>query len=394
MKTIPLTIANLKGFVRDWQSVLLLIGVPLIIIGLIFASFSPQGIKLPIGTVDRTQDFNYQRFQQSTSSFARLIQYRNLKNCADEVYACIVITKQQDSEQYEIQVFYDNTRSIIGRRITQNVKQVADLMQLDYSRQRASTVISEVRQLTQDIRELQTQVREAQRDIDQRIIEINRQIRELRQTRREIRRQIDQMDRQVQEVEQDIEQLEQMRQTYYQDTKQRINRIQLLLSNMGNMSGQNEYYASQMQRELQEAENDLETYNSEVKQEIDDINQLITDYEQFSTQTEQYLAEINQTIRDLERTRSELRAYRRDLEGLEQQLADMEQRYSRIASMSPSEVAGFISVTNRPAYLPQGSKTKQQGTSMIVGGNLVMLQTMYSTLLLLVALFVSLLVSK
>ena len=51
-KTIQLIKANLKRFIRDWKAISLLIVFPLILIGVVFVSFNPSGLrKVPVGII-------------------------------------------------------------------------------------------------------------------------------------------------------------------------------------------------------------------------------------------------------------------------------------------------------------------------------------------------------
>lgn len=386
MKTLPLVVANLKKFLRDWKSVFLLIVFPLIIIALVFVSFNTNIQELPVGFVDKTEDFDSQKFRESSSRFADVKEFSSTPDCLSEVreydvYACAVIDRKNGSEKYSIRVHYDNTKEVVGSRITSNIKAVADEMQLDYSQERASVVLDRVQTLTVRVGELEDDTETAQSDITEQIRQIDAKIVELRNTRNQLRRDLDRMDSDVQDLETDVEEFEDQRQSYYQRTTSRIDAIQALLESV-NASESDEEELRRAEEEVDAIESDVEEFNGEVENEIQQVNQMIAQYEEFSANSRGYLREMNRTIDDLEQTRSELKQYRSELQELEDELEAMEKEYSEIASMEPSEVTGTVSVNNRPTYYPED-----------VSGSLVVLQTMFSTLLLLVSLFVSLLVS-
>lgn len=386
MKTLPLVVASLKKFLRDWKSVFLLIVFPLIIIALVFVSFNTNIQELPVGFVDKTENFDSQQFRQSSSRFANVKDFSSTPECLAEVreydvYACAVVERKGSSEKYGVRVHYDNTKEVVGNRITSNIKAVADEMQLDYSQQRASKVLGRVKTLTVRIGELEDDTETAQSDITKQINDIDAKIRELRRTRNQLRKDLDQMDRDVQDLESDVEDFENKRKTYYQRTTSRIDTLQSLLDAV-NASESDQEELRRAEEEVDGIETDVEEFNSEVENEIEQVNQMIAQYEEFSSNSRGYLREMNSTIDDLEQTRSELKQYRSELQDLEDELEAMEKEYSEIASMDSSEVTGTVSVNNRPTYSPSGTS-----------GSLIVLQTMFSTLLLLVALFVSLLVS-
>ena len=396
-KTIPLIKANLKGFMRDWESIALLIGFPLLIIALIFGSFSPSSAELPIGIVDKTDDFDKERFKAASNGVSTILEYQDISKCIEEareyeIYGCVEVTQQENSSQYIIEVHYEDTKEIVGQRVTANIKQASNKMDLAYSKQKASRVLSEVRRITDQIEEVQQDIRQTNRELKSQIDQIDRKIVELEMTRANLKNELDAMDQDVDESEEDLQEFNETRREFYTESKARIENMKTTLNEIDEQSNDSIEKVDESRQMLEESENELEAYNEEISREIQDINLLIRSYEDFSGESRQYVARINETIRDLKNTKERLKKYRRDLNETDQQLEEMQVEYSRAEDMEAEEVASSISVENKPIYA--SSPVGLDSNSGKSGLNLITLQTMYSTLLLLVTLFVSLLVSK
>ncbi|MFB6217378.1 MAG: hypothetical protein ABEJ72_10530, partial [Candidatus Aenigmatarchaeota archaeon] len=140
------------------------------------------------------------------------------------VYACVVIDEKGDeSKQYRMTVHYENTKEIVGERVTSEIKSAANLMDIEYSKKKASRVIGEVKQLTTDIENLQSKIRKTDKDLEQKITEIDTKITELKKTRSKMMQDRSETTQDINEADRDLEQLEQARQEYYTTTKTRIN---------------------------------------------------------------------------------------------------------------------------------------------------------------------------
>jgi predicted nucleic acid-binding Zn-ribbon protein len=395
MRVRPLVAANLRTFLRNWKSVVLLVGLPLLIIGLIFASFSSDLRSLPIGGVNEADEFELEDFQERTSSFADMKEYESTESCLQDIrrykiYACAVISGSEGN--YQIKLYYDNTRSIVGGKITESVKNVASSMQIAYSQERASDVIAEVERVNSDIEELLGQVRQARSDIQVKIQDLRAKVNNLMVARDDLRNDLRDMDEDVQDAEKDVEEMSETRQEFYQTSSSRIDSIQLLLQGLDDLSGNNSRRINEAQENLSEIENRLDERNEEVKSEIDTYEDLIQNYWEFRADSRDYLEQMNRTIADLNATIEDLERYEKRLGKLESDLEEMNHRYSQVAEMDPSKMGSAVQVNNRRSYIP-GQEGAQEAGIDAETASLLTVQTVYSALLLLVTFFVSLLVA-
>nr|EGQ40765.1 MAG: ABC-type multidrug transport system, permease component [Candidatus Nanosalinarum sp. J07AB56] len=387
MKTLSLFVHDLKRFLRDWKSIVLLTVFPLAIVVAIFLSFSPTSTTVPVGAVQDTQGFNYSSFQSKAPRVANLRTYDSLDDCLDElreyrVYACVLIDDSDGPGKYSLTAYYDNTREIIDQTVLSGIRRAVRNMQITYSERQASAAISEVQNQTDRIGAARNEVDSTVADIETQILDINSSIAELRSTRTEIRLGLRDLDQDVEDVEDSAEKFEQSRTTIYSDSSSRITRMRSSLAAVQQSTSQNLTQVWTAQRELSALESDLDEYNQAAAQEVDDVQSLVSDYDEFRNDSTEYLEQINSTIDELQTTRSRLRNYTDRLKAVETDLEDTQERYSAVSSRDPEGIARAVRFERKRAF-----QTNPESPSLVV------LQSIYSTLLLMVSLFVSILIS-
>lgn len=429
MKILALVITNLKRFLRDWKSLILLTALPLLIVGSIFLVFSPNTLNVPLGTIDNTENFSYEEFKQQASRFGNVKEYENVDNCIEDVkkfetYFCAVIDQESESSRYVMDLHYDNTKEVIDRTVISGVKQVANRMQLDYSEEQVSKALGEVNSLTTEIKSARTDLNKTHNQLESKEIEINDsinrlnetdeelkaenegleiKIESLRDTRNNLQEQRRSMDENLEDTEENINDISESRQEFYQTNSERINLIQTSLSEAQNSTDQDIEELNTAQRSVSQIESDLNAYNNEIKRDVETADNLISQYDELQEDSEDYIRQINDTIEDLENTRSQIRLYRqrientqenlrrtnkeinnyqKDIRSTEEELSRMESKYRDVSELKPGEVAEFVDIRNNRIYSPEGLEP-----------NLIVLQTVFSTILFLVILFVSVLIS-
>ena len=131
IKTIPLIQATLKGFIRNWKAIFLLVVFPLMLISIVFMSFSPDGLqKIPIGVIWNDVPVDFEEFQDTVSSFLIITKFYNLDDCISELkaykqYTCIEV---EQSNSIVLNVHFDNTREPVIWEIIERIKTSVDLL--------------------------------------------------------------------------------------------------------------------------------------------------------------------------------------------------------------------------------------------------------------------------
>lgn len=387
MKTLSLFIHDLKRFLRDWKSIALLTVFPLVIVVAIFLSFSPTSTMVPVGTVQEADGFDYSSFKSQAPKVADLRTYSSLEACLGElreyrVYACVMISPSSGSGKYSLTAYYDNTREIIDQTVLSGIRRAVRRMQISYSERQASVAISEIENQTREIEGARNEVNATVADIRVQISEINSSIDELRSTRIDIKTRLRELDEDVEDLEESAEDFERSRSRLYSNSSRRIENVSSSLSALQQSTNRNLTRVWRAQTELADLEQSLDDYNQRAKQEVDDIQSLVADYDAFREDSTDYLEQINTTIDELQATRTKLRNYTNRLRSIERDLARTQDRYSRASSRDPEDIARAVTFEKKRAF-----KTNPDSPSLVV------LQSIYSTLLLMVSLFVSILIS-
>lgn len=388
MNTFSLFKSDIKRFVRDWKSVLLLTVFPLSVVALIFISFSPTSAEVPVGGIYEAENFQQSAFEQRTEGFANLVDYSSTQEClADleryEVYACVVVENKSSAQQYSVTTYYDNTREVIDRTILGGIRRAVSGLRSDYSERQASRAISEVEGQAQRIESARREVNDTRDDIGQQVSEISSSIADLKDTRDQLRTRLQRLDEDVDDMEKTTDDLESARNNLYTNITPRINRIRrgLEVAENAPIPGGSRR-VSRAKQDLEDINNDIEQYNNRAKDDISDMRDAISEYRSFRENSQTYFNQIDNTIERLRSARDELKTYDSRLESLERDLASTQRRYERLASQSPKEIAQGVSLSSAKAFKPKG-----------IESSLLVLQSIYSTLLLLVGLFVSVLIS-
>lgn len=389
MNTLSLFKSDVKRFLRDWKSVALLTVFPLSVVALIFISFSPTSAEVPVGVIYDSGDFQKSNFEQNVERFATLVQYGSTQECLSElreyrVYGCVVVTSSGGStQQYSVTTYYDNTREVIDRTVLGGIRRSVGELRSDYSERQASEAISEVSRQSQRIGSARRDINRTREDINTQISEIETSISNLKDTKEQLRSRLNEADEDVDDMEQSVDEVESARQRLYTNITPRIQSVRrgLEVAEGAPIPGGSRR-VGQASRNLAKMEEDVEQYNDQVKQDVSNMRDAISSYRSLRDDSVKYFRQIDATISRLRSAKDELQSYDSRLRSLEGNLSSTQNRYQELASQSPKEIARAVNLDSKKAFSPDG-----------VQSSLLVLQSIYSTLLLLVGLFVSVLIS-
>jgi hypothetical protein len=170
MKILPLIGTTLKGFIRNWKSIVLLIVFPMLLISSFFISFHPNGMStIPSGFVNEVDLLDISEFETYFSDFMALTEYDDLESCITDLqeykqYTCLEIYQDKT---ITLKIHYDNTRQPIIWAIVQRIKDAVTFLQKEKAKEfaqgvlsefedssdKSAVVLKELRVLEQDIRE-------------------------------------------------------------------------------------------------------------------------------------------------------------------------------------------------------------------------------------------------
>lgn len=385
MKLIELVKTNLRGFLDDWKSVLVLIGLPMFIVAMIFASFGYESLNLQIGVVDETDNFEYDRFERETNSFANLKNYSSEQDCLSEirrfkVEACAVIVEREEND-LELQLRYDNTREAVGNRVEKGVSNVVASMRLNYTKETASQTLERLRTQERNISLAKNELSGSTQRISEQINFLDQKINELRESRKRLKKDFEDTNDDLNQVNDSLSSLD--------------DEIRVLTQNVGS----NLFLVNKTLFEMDLSSED-EVKRQEISKNLREINESLRNLENLKSpdvkspsvsKTERYLIDINNSIEELRGSKRNLERQKKNLKSLNDSLSELEafntdwsgKNASKLVNPIKSESKGLYTASNR-----SGNEVSDENN------NLLRRQTVFSTVLVFIAIFVSLLVSQ
>ncbi len=406
MKTLPLVIANLKEFIRNWKSVLLLIVFPMILITLIFLSFNPDGLRnIPIGVIQNSDYFDMKEYESTYFSFLDIRYYNSVPSCMSDLkisrtYVCVNISFDTGTR---LTVYYDNTQEPVIWEIIERIKSTIDILQKQKSKEIAGNFLTEFRSTLERIKVFDENLRATNDDIDNYLTEIDNTIDEQDMTKNHLTQKLDKIDSDIDELKRTRDELDELREEYYGASKTIFREFDGYADDFYNLSYRNYKNLAKMKEIEYDLEISIDNFNQDMKRKFYEFDLKVNEYELAKQQEEDYISDIDESINKLKDTKTKLYGYRDKITESEEEIKKIETKFSSIQYMTPDEIVNPIHLTNYPAYIPDVGKefvnnNNDEENNKIekinLGLSLISLQTLFPTILFLISLFLSLLISS
>jgi len=397
MKVRPLTSANLKGFARNWKSVVLLLGIPIILITLIFTSFNPDGIqKIPVGMVVLT-DFDMEEYQPTFFPYLWVSYYASRDNCKAAIkeyrqYACLLIS---GDEQISITIYYDNTRDPIIWEIIQRIKTSVSRLQDIQSQMMAQGIQSDATNTLPTIQKFKQKLGQTNTQISDYIVELDNSASKMSNARSELSSTLYQMNQDLNDIDNTKDDLQYAKNQHYQTAKDNLYYMNMYINSLYSVSGA-EYYAGKMKEYVDKLDSEVNYYNNKAEDEFGVIDNKIYSYRQAKNSGDRYVEDLNLAINEVQGTKSDLKSAQKDISLYTQEIATIEKKIENIGGMDTDLLLNPIVVFNEPTFIPdwKGDPEDANEQTMVQAFNLIGLQTLYPTILFLNILFLSILISS
>ena len=399
MKTIPLTLANLKGFMRDWKYVTVLIILPLVIVGMIFASFGYDSINIPIGTVNNADEFEYGNFTEEADENLQINDYNSIQACLDdlteyEVYGCIEFEPNEGDDRFTANIFYDNTKNRIGRRIRMEVEQISADFNLNYSEDRANETLENISDERKKLEDIQSNFTEFDDTLYEKIEFLDTKIGELEGARQDLRDDAEDLRETQEESREILEDIREHNQRLNENVSTGLRTTGSNLQRLDNLSRQNQQRKLRALQGLQQTNQSLQNYRENVEEEFERYQEISLDENSLADTEERYIDRLDETIGELQDSRDDLKDSREDIDDINETVENTMDFYDDLEDFNATRVATSVEVNDRGVY-----RTRETSLADIDIGepdelNLLRLQTIFSTILVFISLFVSILVSQ
>lgn len=408
MKTIPLLMASLKGFIRNWKSILLLIVVPLVLISVIFLAFNPLGIqKTPIGVVCHGEQLNVNELRDYVSSFLDIREFSDLDSCLEDVrrYNQFVCMEILENESIILNVNFDNTRTPIIWEILARIEGSVDWLQKEKSRAMASELFDQIGSTTDKVDEFKTAINSTNSKIDEYILEIDLTIQKLQEAKNKLTNAMNEMDSEMRNVRSKKNNLQINSNNLYSRGRNYASNIEYYANNIPPADAYSEYALDYIDDRADELVDLFDDYSYEANMLLGEIDTKIDEYEDASLKGRQYMSEIDTYINILQSLKQDLITYKGKIGEAESEITNIQDKIATMEEMNPEVLINPIIVNNLPTYIPEVDSSLierfaerfEDSSALekaVLGLNMINLQTIFPMLLFLITIFLCLLVSS
>lgn len=396
MKTIPLIQANLKGFIRNWKSVLLLIILPLVLITIIFASFNPEGLRtISIGySLSDEQTLDEEALQDALQLFALLTRYNSLEECKERVYeyqeyACVHVS---GTGPYVLDVHYDNTREPVIWEVIERIKQAVRTVQREESRTIATDFLSSFKAALRRLSAYQSELDNIHRDLDGYVYEVQKTRQDLDQARNQLELTLNEMDRDIMDARAESNEARFEKNQKVQQAENYLSTTENYLEAIPVTEGY-ETYKQISHSQLDMAQDSVDELDRDMERSLDEIDRKVAGYEIKSAEGRQYVFQLQQESGELMRTRQRLVSYQGRVRNTQLELADIEQEFADLQELDAETLVNPVVIHNIPNYVPEYDLGRSATAEDAVRGySFISLQTLFPGVLVLITVFLSLLI--
>lgn len=398
MKTIELIKTQLKGFVRNYRTVILLLGVPLLLIVLIISSFSTQGVTgIPFGVVEQDV-YNLGQYEDSYLSFLDVQYFPTTEVCLRAVdfywvYGCIEIT--QDSGPVQVTVHYDNTREPIIWEVLQRIETTIEALQKQESERAIQGLLNETASTSSSVEFFAQGIGETRDSLSAYRQELLVVEQEVSRTRSELSQQLSSSEREIADVEQRVRDYDMKRANTYSLSRSLVFDARRLLTELPPGEVRDDFDDL-----ISDFEDGVEQENDQALDDIREAQEAISRFEQVSAQGRGYVSELGETRQKIFAARQQLLNQQSELLDYQREISSLRDRLDGVGSMDADAFLNTIVLSSTPTFIPDFSNLREDPASEVTAQevnqarSLMSLQTLYPTILMLLLLFLSLLISS
>jgi len=408
IKTIPLMEANLKGFVRNWRSVFLLIIVPLILISVIFLAFNPIGIqKTRIGLVSHTDKLSVDELKPYVQSFLIMKEFQTIDDCFVDLkrYNQYVCLEAYENKSIILNLYFDNTRTPVIWEILARLKGTIEYLQKDKTKQIAEEFLGEFGSTRDRIDNYKRDLNETHQKIEFYLEEVEATIEKLEGAQINLQDKLTEMDDTIEKVDnvKDIVKSENDYMFNYVDDK--LGDIE----NTADDAPTSENYElnsdiNSIESDARSSQTRLRSFYSYTNTLMDDIDDRIDEFKEESSQGRQFMTNINTHLNNLDILKEDLELYKDKIQLAILEIEAIEQDFLAVQGVDAETIANPIVLANYPVYVPEvdndiverfsKDEEETQIEKVVRGFSMINLQTIFPMLLMLITIFLSLLVSS
>ncbi len=391
MRALLLTKAIIKGFLRNYKQLLLLLVFPFLVILVIVSAFNPLGLrKLPVGVVrgaavtDSSLDVP---FSGVAGNAFEVVDYgESLKNCwADvkryKVYLCVYILP---GNPYLLKVYFDDTREEVIWELLEKVKSVSEAVQKERSKEFAAGFLQSFRRVLSEMRSSRSQIAALSQELAAKSSDLSRATNELKSSKEEFYSMFVQMRIDVADARTELDGLKSAKDEF---SYQASSFFQLADSAMNELffpaySLNASAPWESLNDNLNSLKTDFQSYDALADNYFANAYSKLDSYEEASLRGQQSLSNIDYQVQLLESLREEFLDYSQRAVAVEARLDSINEEFRNVEAADPETLVN-------PLVLKTFPLNKKEGDSEVKGD----LQTTFPVILFLVMFLLSLIIS-
>jgi len=408
-KTLALIEADIKTFMRNWKSIVIMIFFPLILISLIFLSFSSEGlIKIPVGVVLSTSELEKSYVQDNLNIFFITHFYDDYDSCIENLktykeYACIVVRKE---EAFILEVYYDNTRDPVIWEVVSRIKRIVEIMQKQRSKSMAYGLMEQLDENIGKIDEYKIMIINMKSNVDDFITNLKKEKSRLKSRKKSVISNINSALNFISTIDSALYDI----QNYADNINQLSYNLESIIdladtSNFYNLSPSEANVIYNIRNYAEDLDDDFDFYVSRILSKQEDAHQSLLNIRSSLNSAKLYTNKFNYIASNLDDVISDLQSYKSGFDDVIDNIDKIKERLDVIKTLDPEILINPIVMRAYPSYVPkykagedlqkiQNITEEQQKTKVARGFNLIGLQIIYPKILLLLLLFLSLLLSS
>lgn len=394
---LPIIRATLKTFIRNKTSILLLVVAPLLLITVIFTSFNPDGLqKIPIGVIDNSHSLSVIEVQDTYFSYLQMNEFANLPDCLEQlelhnIYLCLDVN---ESETIFLNMHYDNTREPVIWEVLERIKGTVQVMQRAQTKESIIGLLDSFSTITHRIDAYRDEIKRIQGELQTYRTGIEQSRGQLSSAQTDLSNQLTSMESDLFALEARKREIDRTKNRFMSDAYNAIDRLNRIAAD--NLENPQVIYSQTF-----EVRSSISNFERQYDSDSRQIDQSIATYRAGISQGRQFAREIDDGISQLETIRRSMYEYDVRLSQINQDIADIQTDLDIIQDANVEFIISPLVLSAEPVYIPDvdlsylDDYTEEERIEELERGfNLISLQTIFPTVLFLIAVFLSLLIGS
>lgn len=386
----PLIAATLKSFLRSRRTLVILFLLPLLLISSIFVSFNPDGLRpVPAGVVLESG----LAFSEAEELFDMLVltEHDGKEQCIDRVrehdsYLCIYV---YGSEPVTVEISYDNTREPVVWEVINLLEYRVQYIQRQRSAQAAESLFASIGSFDAYLGSVAQSTELGQNQLARYEADVSDMRVDLRVSRVELSASLDTLESDIASSREDLEAARLERERMIDDMNAYLDDTYAYIEAAEDAYPNGSLELTQLRYRLDNLRDEVDAYERESEAEFDAYERTLDLSEQRAREGREAVSDMRASESELSAVEADIRSGRADLSELRTTTLEYERAVADTLETGSQPIVDSVRLVSYPVYIPYAIESGDEA-----GFDLLSYQTLFPSLLMLVAVFFGLLLSS